>query len=93
MATQALTFRYEDTFGPFPDAYETLIRDIIEGDPTLFVHAEEAEEAWRIYEAILDNEDVDVHQYASGTWGPDDAGRLVHAPPPEEADAPVGADC
>ena len=88
-STQELAFRYEDAFGAFPDAYETLLRDVAEGDPTLFVHAEEAEEAWRIYEAVLDNPDLDVHAYASRTWGPDAASRLVEAPPPEEAGEPV----
>ncbi len=84
VTTRELSFRYEDSFGRFPDAYETLLRDIAEGDPTLFVHAEEAEEAWRIYEAVLDHADLPVHEYASRTWGPDAAGRLVEAPLPEE---------
>ncbi|PAP77033.1 glucose-6-phosphate dehydrogenase [Rubrivirga marina] len=92
VSTRELSFRYEDTFGPFPDAYETLLRDVAEGDPTLFVHAEEAEEAWRIYHAVLDNTDIEVHPYESGGWGPDAAGRLVEAPPPEESGEPV-ADC
>ncbi|WP_420454064.1 glucose-6-phosphate dehydrogenase [Rubrivirga sp.] len=89
VSTRELTFRYEDTFGAFPDAYETLLADIVEGDPTLFVHAEEAEEAWRIYHAVLDNADIDVHPYASRTWGPDRAASLIKAPSPEEAGEPV----
>lgn len=92
VTTRDLAFRYEDEFGRFPDAYETLIEDIIEGDPTLFVHAEEAEEAWRIYGAILDNDAIEVHEYASRTWGPEAADRLVMAPPAEEAE-PVEEDC
>ncbi|MEM6287799.1 MAG: glucose-6-phosphate dehydrogenase [Bacteroidota bacterium] len=84
--TRDLTFRYEDEFGRFPDAYETLIEDIFEGDPTLFVHGEEAEEAWRIYGAILDNDTIEVHPYASRTWGPEAADRLVEAPPAAEAE-------
>ena len=92
VVTRELSFRYEDEFGRFPDAYETLIEDIFEGDTTLFVHAEEAEEAWRIYGAILDNDDIEVHPYESRTWGPEAADRLVEAPPVEEAD-PIAADC
>lgn len=92
VATQALSFRYEDAFGRFPDAYETLLHDVAEGDPTLFVHAEEAEEAWRIYADVLDNDAIEVHEYPSRTWGPDAADRLVHAPPAEEA-APQEANC
>ena len=85
VTTRELSFRYEDTFGPFPDAYETLLHDVVEGDPTLFVHAEEAEEAWRIYQAVLDNDRIEVHTYDSGTWGPAASERMVEAPPPEEA--------
>lgn len=82
VATQALTFNYEDAFGDFPEAYDTLLRDIAEGDPSLFVEAEEAEEAWRIVAPLLDHGDVPV--YASGTWGPEAAERFVQATPPAE---------
>lgn len=74
-ATQHLDFDYESAFGAFPDAYETLLRDVTAGDTTLFVHAEEAEQAWRVYEPLLDA-DLDVHSYDSGSWGPDEATRL-----------------
>ena len=90
VATRELQFKYEDTFGRFPDAYETLLRDVAQGDATLFVHAEEAEEAWRIYHTILDNPDIDVHTYESGGWGPEAASAMIEAPPAEEA---VAQDC
>ena len=90
VSTQALAFSYEDAFGRFPDAYEALLHDIAEGDPTLFVHAEEAEEAWRIYEAVLDNAGIGVETYPSGSWGPDAASRMITAPPPEEAEPAEG---
>ena len=77
VTTQELDFRYEEAFGRLPDAYETLLRDIAKGDPTLFVHADEAEQAWRLYETLLDADDREVHPYASGTWGPDAADRLA----------------
>ncbi|WP_412062735.1 glucose-6-phosphate dehydrogenase [Rubrivirga sp. IMCC45206] len=91
VSTRELAFRYEDTFGPFPDAYETLLGDIVEGDATLFVHAEEAEEAWRIYRAVLDNPDIEVHPYASGGWGPHASASFVEAPPPEQTGDDVEA--
>ena len=84
VATQALTFNYEEAFGDFPEAYETLLRDIAEGDPSLFVEAEEAEEAWRIVAPLLDHDDVEVPVYESGTWGPEAAQRFVQATAPEE---------
>ena len=84
VTTRDLEFRYQDTFGAFPDAYETLLRDVAEGDPTLFVHGEEAEEAWRVYADVLDNPDLEVHRYPSRTWGPEAAGDLIEAAPLEE---------
>ncbi len=79
VSTQHLEFCYEDVFGAFPDAYETLLHDVATGDPTLFVHADEAEEAWRIYDRLIDNNDLDVHPYPSGSWGPDAADHLTKA--------------
>lgn len=62
-----------------PDAYETLLADIIEGDQTLFVRADEVEAAWALYEPLLDR--TDVHPYAAGTDGPDRAERLITTHP------------
>ncbi len=89
VTTRELDFRYQDTFGAFPDAYETLLRDVAEGDPTLFVHGEEAEEAWRIYADVLDNPDIEIHTYESRTWGPEAASALIEAAPSEETGEPV----
>ena len=77
VTTQELDFCYQDAFGRLPDAYETLLRDVAKGDPTLFVHADEAEQAWRLYQPLLDHDDLDVHPYASGTRGPAEADRLA----------------
>jgi glucose-6-phosphate 1-dehydrogenase len=38
LATQHLNFQYSDAFGALPEAYETLLLDVITGDQTLFVH-------------------------------------------------------
>ncbi len=69
LETKSLSFRYGDEFGSFPDAYETLLADVLVGDQTLFVRADESEEAWRIVAPILD-----VHSepkpYPAGSWGP-----------------------
>ena len=35
-------------------AYARLLVDVLEGDPVLSIRADEAEEAWRIIEPILD---------------------------------------
>ena len=76
LETQHLSFSYEDAFGPVPDAYETLIRDIIVGDPTLFVRADEVEASWQLYAPLLEA-DAPRHPYEAGTWGPDAVERLL----------------
>ena len=91
VSTQRLEFRYEDVFGAFPDAYETLLHDVAKGDPTLFVHGEEAEEAWRIYAPILDNPDIQPVVYPSGTWGPTEADAMTDAVP--QTLSSIGTDC
>jgi len=48
----------------------------MEGDPTLFVRGDEAEEAWRLYDPILDA-DLPVHPYPAGSWGPSAARDLL----------------
>ncbi len=79
--------------GPLPDAYETLLLDILEGDQTLFVRADEVEASWRLYDTLLQQEPlyqvvaetetpppqgVPVYRYAAGTWGPRAARRVLH---------------
>ena len=76
LATQHLSFAYEDAFGTMPDAYETLLRDIVTGDQTLFVRADEVEASWTLYDPVLDA-DVPRHPYAAGTRGPEAADALL----------------
>ena len=72
-----LRFDYEGHFdGGMPDAYQTLLLDVLEGDQTLFVHADEVEESWRTYAALLEAPPP-VHSYTAGTWGPDAADALA----------------
>ena len=62
-------------FGPLADAYETLIRDVVIGDQTLFVCDNEVENAWRIYDDLL-SKDIEIFPYQAGTWGPAEIDRL-----------------
>ena len=71
-----LSFRYEEEFGKIADAYETLLADVINGDQTLFVRADEVEESWRLYQPLLDAQ-LEVHPYEAGSWGPAAADELL----------------
>jgi glucose-6-phosphate 1-dehydrogenase len=75
-STQHLDFAYDEVFDRLPDAYETLLLDVAEGDQTLFVHADEVEAAWALYQPLLDADDIPVHDYPSGSWGPKPAAAL-----------------
>ena len=76
-----LGFRYDERFPPMPEAYETLLLDVLEGDQTLFVHADEVEESWRLYTPALEDTG-ELHPYPAGSWGPPEADRLA-LPDPE----------
>lgn len=69
-----LSVRYDEYLGELPDAYHTLIRDVLEGDPTLFVRSDEVEESWRVWGDLIGDERVEL--YPAGTWGPPSAGTL-----------------
>ncbi len=72
LVEKQLRFMYADEFDRLPDAYQTLLFDIIEGDQTLFVRADEVEASWRLYDPVIEAA-TDGHPllpYAAGTWGP-----------------------
>jgi glucose-6-phosphate 1-dehydrogenase len=76
LQTQRLQFRYAESFSPLPEAYETLLMDVLNGDQTLFVRADEVEAAWNFYAPVLE-QPPPVEFYAAGTWGPPAAARLL----------------
>jgi glucose-6-phosphate 1-dehydrogenase len=67
------------------DAYERLLDEAMDGDPTLFTRRDEVEAAWAIVQPILEAS-TPVHEYEPGSWGPSDADALAeevggwHAP-------------
>jgi glucose-6-phosphate 1-dehydrogenase len=67
-----LRFRYRERFAGVPEAYQTLILDLLEGDQTLFVHAEEVEESWRVFTPLIEDPPP-VRLYRAGSWGPPEA--------------------
>jgi glucose-6-phosphate 1-dehydrogenase len=70
VVSKPMFFDYEEEFTVIPDAYQTLIYDVIVGDQTLFVRADEVEASWRLWTPILERTDLPVYPYAAGTWGP-----------------------
>jgi glucose-6-phosphate 1-dehydrogenase len=74
--THRMKFHYADVFGPLPDGYETLLEDVILGDPTLFVRADEVEESWKLYDPLL-RAPPPLKFYPAGTWGPTEAQTLA----------------
>ena len=77
-----MTFNYAEAYdGQEPEAYETLLEDVIEGNPTLFMRADQVESAWKVITPILETwqkrPPVDFPNYAPDSWGPEDAEALI----------------
>jgi glucose-6-phosphate 1-dehydrogenase len=77
-----MRFSYREAFNmPSPEAYETLLHDVMTGDATLFMRTDQVEAAWRVLMPVLetwaDNPPNDFPNYAAGTWGPESAEALV----------------
>jgi len=82
IAPVQMQFDYTETFGETPpDAYQRLLLDAINGDPTLFTRSDEVRAAWDFVSRILDawqRQPVDrLPQYPAGTWGPPDADAFI----------------
>jgi glucose-6-phosphate 1-dehydrogenase len=66
----------QQSTGDEMDAYERLLGDAMEGDPTLFARYDTVEAAWRIVEPVIHGPS-DLWEYEPGSWGPPQADRLV----------------
>lgn len=60
--------------------YERLLHDALQGDRRLFARQDAVEETWRIVQPLLDDPPA-VHRYERGSWGPDEANKLVRGYP------------
>lgn len=76
-----MVFNYDTCSTQTPEAYETLLLDAMRGDATLFMRADQVEEAWDVIMPILDvwenRDSLDFANYAAGTWGPENAEALI----------------
>jgi glucose-6-phosphate 1-dehydrogenase len=65
-----------------PEAYETLLRDVITGDQTLFMRRDTVEAAWQFIQNILDawaEAPSEPPIYAAGSWGPIESALMIAA--------------
>ncbi|MBI4772989.1 MAG: glucose-6-phosphate dehydrogenase [Deltaproteobacteria bacterium] len=77
-----MRFFYHEVFKiPSPDAYETLLLDVMLGDRTLFMRGDETEAAWSVITPILDvwgsMKFTGFPNYQAGAWGPEEAEVLI----------------
>jgi glucose-6-phosphate 1-dehydrogenase len=81
LAAVKMDFHYNDWFPKEPNVgYETLLYDVMTGDPTLFMRADMVEHSWRIVQPVLDAwaaDKGDTPLYASGSDGPQASDELL----------------
>jgi glucose-6-phosphate 1-dehydrogenase len=81
LAAVKMDFRYDDWFPKEPNVgYETLLYDVMIGDPTHFMRADMVEQAWRVVQPVLDAwaaQKAGFPDYASGSDGPKAADELL----------------
>ena len=80
-----MEFHYDSYFQGqnLPDAYERLLEDALEGDPSLFTRSDGIEAAWKLIDPIINAWEDDgsgpIPTYQPGSWGPQEAEDLLSA--------------
>lgn len=77
-----MNFDYESSFSAeSPEAYETLLLDVMQGDSTLFMRSDQVEAAWKIIMPVLEywenSPAADFPNYEAGSNGPQQADALL----------------
>ncbi len=80
--TVDMEFNYDGAYGKdTPEAYETLLLDIMTGDQTLFMRGDQVEAAWELLMPVLQSWEtkpsLDFPNYSAGSWGPELAEALI----------------
>jgi glucose-6-phosphate 1-dehydrogenase len=75
-------FTYQDAFhADQPEAYETLLHDVMMNDGTLFMRADQEQAAWSVITPVLEVwnnvPSADFPNYVAGTWGPETGDALI----------------
>ena len=72
---------YHSAFhGEFPEAYERLLLDFVEGDQRLFARSDEIEYSWKYVDEIekfITKKHPKFSIYKTGTWGPNHADTII----------------
>lgn len=82
LAPVSMRFTYRDAFhSKPPDAYETLLLDVMLDDLTQFMRADQIEASWAAITPVLEAWEAiapaDFPNYPAGTWGPEEAELLT----------------
>ena len=80
--TVDMVFDYKGTYtSQAPEAYETLLLDIMLGDQTLFMRGDQVEFAWELLMPILETwqhrQSLNFPNYPADSWGPEVAEALI----------------
>lgn len=76
LTTRTAPLPFSDGDGVDLPAYATLLRDVLEGDRSLFTSSAGLEAAWRALSPLLEHRPA-VQPYPQGSWGPDAATALA----------------
>jgi glucose-6-phosphate 1-dehydrogenase len=86
MDTTEMTFYYRNMVKEeLPDAYERLLLDCLNADPTLFIRHDAVEVSWSLLMPVLDlwaedrapDSAAALRPYPAGSWGPEAAEALL----------------
>jgi glucose-6-phosphate 1-dehydrogenase len=81
--TVDMVFDYKTTYSSYtPEAYETLLLDVMIGDQTLFMRGDQVEAAWELLMPIIHawiKPSLSFPNYSADSWGPELAEALIAA--------------
>jgi glucose-6-phosphate 1-dehydrogenase len=81
--TVDMVFDYKTTYSSYtPEAYETLLLDVMIGDQTLFMRGDQVEAAWDLLMPIIHawmKPSLSFPNYLADSWGPELAEALIAA--------------
>jgi glucose-6-phosphate 1-dehydrogenase len=77
-----MVFDYKGTYSTdTPEAYETLLLDVMNGDQTQFMRADQVEAAWELLMPVINawesKKSLSFPNYTADSWGPEDAEALI----------------